>query len=254
MKWRLIELEAYDAAMNMAVDQAIYESVAMERQLPTIRFYKWLPSSVSIGVYQSHDDIGLEACRDSGIQCVRRMTGGRAVFHDKRDLTYSVIAPIRSFNYSIDSAYMEICSWIISALDEIGIKSMIKDKNNIVVDGRKISGNAAKAMEHGIYLQHGTVIYGIDHDVMPKALKVEPELVKERVTCISEHAGISQELLYRKLRGCFIKGKLIKEFGLSDFEMQRAKSLALSRYGRIALPKSSFSKSVGACYVSQGAD
>ena len=88
MKWRLIEQEAYDAAANMAIDQAICESVALEKELPTIRFYKWLPSSVSIGAYQNHSDIDLAACKKFGIGCVRRMTGGRAVFHDKNNFTY----------------------------------------------------------------------------------------------------------------------------------------------------------------------
>ena len=182
MKWRLIELETHDAQTNMAVDQAVYEQVALGNQPPTIRFYKWLPSAVSIGAYQSHKDIDLEACKHFNVQYVRRMTGGRAVFHDKKDLTYSVIAPIRVFGYSIKNAYSKICLLVMNALSDMGIDSEIKNKNDIVVGGRKISGNAAKAMEEGIYLQHGTIVYDLDMGVMPKILKVEPELIKKKVT------------------------------------------------------------------------
>ena len=83
MQWRLIEQSPYSAAMNMAIDHAIYESVANGRELPTIRFYKWINNSVSIGAYQNPNEINLEACKKHNVGIVRRMTGGRAVFHDK---------------------------------------------------------------------------------------------------------------------------------------------------------------------------
>ena len=98
MKWRFIEEEAYSAPMNMAIDHAIYESVANGRELPTIRFYNWENDSVSIGAYQNPKEINLEACKKHNVDVVRRMTGGRAVFHDKADFTYSVIATIKAFN------------------------------------------------------------------------------------------------------------------------------------------------------------
>src|SRR3989344_3306441 len=138
MKWRLIEQATYSAAMNMAIDHAVYESVANEREYPTIRFYKWLNSSVSIGAYQNPKEINLDACKKHNIGIVRRMTGGRAVFHDKIDFTYSVIAPIRVFNYSIGNAYKQICSWMINSLKELGIKAGLENKNDIMVGGKKI--------------------------------------------------------------------------------------------------------------------
>src|SRR3989338_1655502 len=101
MQWRLIEQSPYSAAMNMAIDHAIYESVANGRELPTLRFYKWQNNSVYIGAYQNPKEINLDACNKLKIDVVRRMAGGRSVLHDKMDFTYSVIAPIRVFGYSI---------------------------------------------------------------------------------------------------------------------------------------------------------
>ena len=72
MKWRLIEQATYSAAMNMAIDHAVYESVANEREYPTIRFYKWVNSSVSIGAYQNPKEINLDACKKHSIGVVRR--------------------------------------------------------------------------------------------------------------------------------------------------------------------------------------
>ena len=252
MKWRLIEQSAYSAAMNMAIDHAIYESVANGRELPTIRFYKWMPSSISLGAYQNPKEINLEACRKHNIGIVRRMTGGRAVFHDKVDFTYSVIAPIKVFNYSIENAYRQICSWIINALHELSIRAAIENKNDIMVDGKKISGNAAKAMEKGVYLQHGTLVYGIDFGIMPLALNISEDLVKGNVTSVSNHKKISQEEVYQALENNFAKGKEFRTEELSKFELMRAEDLAKTRYSTIMLPVGTLLKNKGACYVERG--
>jgi lipoate-protein ligase A len=252
MKWRLIEQGNYSPAMNMAIDQAIYESVASGRELPTIRFYKWMPSSISIGAYQNPKEINLEACRMHNIGIVRRMTGGRAVFHDKADFTYSVIAPIRIFNYSIENAYRQICSWIINALKELGIKASMEGKNDIMVDGKKISGNAAKAMGMGIYLQHGTLIYDIDFDLMPKVLNVTHDAVSEKVTSILQHKKTGQDRVYDALKNNFTKDKEIKTEELSKYEVIGAGDLASAKYNHIALPSGTLLRNKGVCYVERG--
>ena len=252
MKWRLIEQNEYSAAINMAIDHAVYESVANEREQPTIRFYRWKNSSVSIGAYQNPKEINLDACKKQGIGIVRRMTGGRAVFHDKNDFTYSVIAPIRAFNYSIENAYREICSWIINALDDLGIKAILENKNDIVVNGKKISGNAAKAMGKGIYLQHGTLVYDIDFEIMPLVLNVSKDLVKGNVTSISNHKQISQDEAYQALENNFTKDKEFKTEELSKYELMRAEDLAKTKYNTIMLPAGTLLKNKGACYVERG--
>jgi len=252
MKWRLIEQEAYPAAMNMAIDHAVYESVVNEREQPTIRFYKWKNSSVSIGAYQNPKEINLNACKKHSIGIVRRMTGGRAVFHDKDDFTYSVIAPIRAFNYSIENAYREICLWIINALNDFGIKATLENKNDIVVNGKKISGNAAKAMEKGIYLQHGTLVYDVDFDVMPQVLNITQDLAKEKIASILELKKISQNGVYETLKSNFIKNKDFKTEMPSKYELMRAEELAKAKYSTIMLSADTLLKNKGACYVERG--
>jgi len=252
MKWRLIEQQSYNAAMNMAIDHAVYESVANERELPTIRFYKWINSSVSIGAYQNPKEINLDACKKHNIGIVRRMTGGRAVFHDKVDFTYSVIAPIKVFNYSIENAYKQICSWIINGLNEIGITAALENKNDIFVNGKKISGNAAKAMDKGVYLQHGTLVYGIDFEVMPKVLNISKDIVRERVTSVLEHKKLSQDKVYDTLKNNFISNKEFKTEELSKYELMRAEDLAKTKYSTILVSAGILLKNKGACYVERG--
>ncbi len=252
MQWRLIEQEHYNAAMNMAVDEAICKSVTSKEQLPTIRFYKWKNNSVSIGSYQNQNEINLGLCKKNKVDVVRRITGGRAVYHDKRDFTYSVVAPIKVFDYSIKNAYAEICSWIMNALNDLEIKSELKNKNDIMVGNKKISGNAAKLIDNKIYLQHGTLIYDIDFEVMPKILNISEETAREKIALVRQFKKINQEKVYEILKNNFIRNKEIKIERLSSAELKIAKELAKTKYDSIEVYKDVLLKSKGACYVLGG--
>ena len=252
MQFRLIEQETYDAAMNMAIDDSIVESVSNSESLPTIRFYKWKNSSISIGSNQNQGEINLEFCRKNNIDVVRRITGGRAVYHDRDDFTYSVIAPINIFDNSIKNAYAEICSWIINALKDMGIKSRLQNTNDIMADGKKISGNAAKLFDNKIYLQHGTLVYDIDFELMPGILKISEKTAREKITSITEFKKISKEKVYETLKNNFIKNKKIQPGKLSSAELNNAQELAETKYNSIELPKNIIPKNKGACYVLSG--
>ena len=77
-------MSANNAFMNMALDEAVSEFVAGGISPPTIRFYTWTPSAVSIGYFQSlHDEVDVSRCMQQGIDIVRRRTGGGAVYHDR---------------------------------------------------------------------------------------------------------------------------------------------------------------------------
>ena len=249
MKWRFIEQETYSADINMAIDHAIYEGVGSGREKPTIRFYKWIPSSVSLGAYQNTTEINLNACKKYNVGVVRRMTGGGSVFHDNADFTYSIAAPLRIFDNSIENAYKQICSWVINALNEFGIKANLENKNDIFVDGKKISGNAAKALDKGVYFQHGTLVYDIDFEVMSSVLNISKDLVNEKVTSVLQNKNISPNKVYDKLKNSFTLDKEFKTKELSKFELMRAKDLANTRYRTIMLPAGSLVKNKGACYV-----
>ncbi|HLC59974.1 MAG TPA: biotin/lipoate A/B protein ligase family protein [Candidatus Nanoarchaeia archaeon] len=252
MHWRLLEDQSYNAAMNMAIDESIYESVAFGKQRPTIRFYKWKNNSVSLGAFQNQNEINLEECKKNNVEVVRRITGGRAVYHDKVDFTYSVIAPIKIFDNSVSNAYKEICSWIIDSLNDLGIKSKLQNKNDVMVDAGKISGNAAKLMENGIYLQHGTLVYDIDFELMPKVLNISKEMAEKKIASVLKFKKINSYEVYESLKNNFIKDKIVTIEKLSKDELKRAKELVKTKYNSIEVDKDVLLRNKGACYVLGG--
>lgn len=216
VKWDVIGLEEHNAAMNMGIDESLLEHVRDGSQNPTMRFYRWNPSAVSIGRFQGmEDEVNVAACRELGIDVVRRITGGGAVYHDYNgELTYSVIAPEVMFPKGIRESYGVICGWIISGLGEIGIESQFAPINDIIAGGRKISGNAQTRRE-GVLLQHGTILYSLDVKKMFSVLNVSKEKisdkmiksVEERVTSVSALSGAGFSELYKGIMSGFTEGK-----------------------------------------------
>ena len=228
--WRLLLTGENTAARNMAIDRAVLVSNSNGKVPPTVRFYTWRPSAISIGYFQSLDDeVNLPVCQDLGIDYVRRITGGGAVFHED-ELTYSIVIP-ESHNQipkNIMESYGRICGAIIKGLDNLGIESQYKPINDIIANGKKISGNA-QTRKMKTVLQHGTILMDVNVDKMFSVLRVPNEKikdkliadVKERVTSIKyiKNKKISFETVANAMKKGFekefkiklIKGKLTDE-------------------------------------------
>lgn len=240
--WRVIPLETWNAYLNMALDEACNEAVAAGRVPPTIRFYQWSPSAVSIGYFQSlKDEVDTERCREAGVDYIRRRTGGGAVYHDTNgEITYSVIAPESFVSKGITESYHELCGWIIDGLQSIGIDAKFKPINDIVVGPKeqKISGNA-QTRRNGVVLQHGTILYEVDVKKMFSLLtvgrdKIADKLiatVEERVTSIRRILpDISKEDVYAALLKSFTEGKSHEFSPWTEWELDRARELVVERY------------------------
>ncbi len=235
MKWRIIGFSENNAFTNMAIDEAVSEAVRAGGP-PTIRFYGWSPSAVSIGYFQS---IEREVELGTGVDVVRRRTGGGAVYHDREgEITYSIIGKEELFPKDIIASYRLICGWICDSLSLLGIKSEFKPINDIISNGKKISGNA-QTRRQGILLQHGTILYSVDVDRMFSILKVPDEkikdkmiaTVKERVTSVSQQKDITKDQLYDALLKGFTNGKDVYSAPLTENEMLRTEELVQQRYG-----------------------
>lgn len=243
--WRLIPLEVHPAAVNMAIDEILLRSVSKGDSPNVIRFYRWRPSAVSIGYFQSlRDEVDLDMCKRLGVDVVRRITGGGAVYHDfDGEVTYSVIAKEGSgIPRDILDSYRVICDGIVRGLEKLGLKGEFKPINDVVLGGRKVSGNA-QTRRMGCILQHGTILVDLDLKAMFKVLKVGGvkisdkalKSIEERVTSIRRELGkpITLEEVYKALVEGFeeaLKAKF-KPSRLTPKEVEEASLLAKSKYG-----------------------
>ncbi|MBS3778582.1 MAG: lipoate--protein ligase family protein [Candidatus Thermoplasmatota archaeon] len=193
-EWRLLKTGFQPAAVNMAIDRAILVAHSKGNVPPTVRFYGWNPPAISIGYFQNlTEEVDLKTCKQYHIDYVRRITGGGAVFHDD-EVTYSIVIqedhPQVSKN--ILESYGTICGAIINGLNTLGIKSSYAPINDILVNDKKISGNA-QTRKFNTVLQHGTILTDVDVEKMFQLLKVPNEKikgklianVKERVTSLT---------------------------------------------------------------------
>ncbi len=199
-EWRFLNTGFSDAFTNMAVDRAIMMATSEGCVPPTVRFYGWVPSAISIGYFQSlKEEVDLGMCKNLGVDYVRRITGGGAVFHEK-ELTYSIVLPEGhpSVSENILESYKRICGGIMKGLNNFGLECSYRPINDILSSGKKISGNAQTRQKKTL-LQHGTILLDVDVDKMFSILKVPSEKmkdkliknVKESVTSVSSVFGRS---------------------------------------------------------------
>ena len=174
--WRLIiEDQARSGPANMAIDQAIAESCAAGKTLPTLRFYRWEPPAISLGRHQPSSDINLDVAEEHGYEIVRRTTGGRAILHVD-ELTYSVSAPQdeERMKGRVLDAYLQISNALVTGLQLLGIQAdkaggdvragrdvsaacfEVPSAYEITVQGRKLLGSA-QSRRAGYVLQHGSL-------------------------------------------------------------------------------------------------
>lgn len=211
MKCRLLLTGKRSGYWNMALDEAILSKVGAGESPPTLRLYGWVPPCVSIGYFQGlREEVDLEECFREGVEVVRRLTGGGAVFHDK-EITYSIIAKEKEFPKDVMKSYQKICSGLTAGFANLGVKSEFAPLNDILSGGKKISGNA-QTRRMGCVLQHGTVLLDVDVERMFSLLKVPNEKVrdkmvksvKERVTSV-RHV-LKQEVAFSKAEEAFADG------------------------------------------------
>jgi lipoate-protein ligase A len=190
-EWRFIGIKTNDATSNMAIDEAIVLARSQDRVPNTVRLYKWKPPAVSIGYFLKINEVAdLQACKKLGIDVVRRISGGGAVYHSENEVTYSAIVnqddPVVS--QDVIELYKKLSGAIASVPRKLGLEASFEPGHpgvcpNMIVAGKKISGNA-QARKKGVILQHGTLLLDCDLDVMSKVLRMPFSLIADKVTTI----------------------------------------------------------------------
>ena len=235
--WRLI-IDDGTAHWQMALDEALLILKAEGRIPNTIRLYVIKPSAVTIGYFQKvSESVNLAYTEANKIPVVRRITGGGAVLHDQDgEVTYCVAVSSKDVPQNILDSYRVICSGIVETLKLFGLKAEFAPVNDVLVGGKKISGSA-QARRPGAVLQHGTLMYNTDLELLSRSLAVPKEKladhgvrsITERVTTISRALGreVSKEEVMEFMKLGFERALRIRleEGKLSKEEINLAKKL-----------------------------
>ena len=173
-----------DAYFNMAVEEYVFTHFTDDI------FMLWRNEpAIIVGLFQnSLAEINLDYVKEKNIKVVRRLTGGGAVFHDLQNLNFTFVESNSKGNFRT------FTQPIIEVLNGIGVDARFEGRNDLMIDGRKFSGNA-QCVSNGRMLHHGTLLFDTAMTDMSNALKVNPikfedkavKSVRKRVTNISEH-------------------------------------------------------------------
>lgn len=212
--WRLLDTGRRSAVENMALDDVILECRGKDLIPNTLRFLQFDPSAVLIGYNQSvQQEVRTEFCAMKGIDVNRRLTGGGAIFFGKKSLGWEIFASKSELgaHQPITELFERMCKGTTLALTALGIRSSFRPKNDIEIDGRKISGTGGTERD-GAFLFQGTLLIDFDVDMMVRALRIpimklkdkEIKSLKERVTCI--HWELERKPSLIKIKQALTKG------------------------------------------------
>ena len=253
-KWRLLDTGNSSGAMNMAIDEAILIACQKGIVPPTLRFYGWNKPTVSLGLFQNADEsINIKECSRQSIEVVRRMTGGRAVLHEK-ELTYSITSKTDNllFPSDIKGRYRVIAEAILGGLLRVGINgkfSTISGKKlpksplcfsspssyEILIDGKKLVGSAQRVLTD-TFLQHGSILLDFDKE---RHLSIFRYPSPDVINGITSLKILGHQIALEKLKEGLIKGfeerlgiKLIPS-NLITFEASMVETLSKDKYSHL---------------------
>jgi len=196
-EFRIIDTGVREGRSNIAFDPALIELRQQERVPDTIRFMRFPPTAL-IGRHQDLSrEINLEFCAEHGIGIVRRVTGGGAIYLDEGQLGWELVFHRSSLGIaSLPDLAAAICNAAAAGLRELGVPAKFRPRNDIEVDGRKISGTGG-FFDGDILIYQGTVLVDMNPLHMVRALNIpaakvakhDLDTAEQRVVTLKELLG-----------------------------------------------------------------
>lgn len=197
---KYIPFEINTGEKNMQIDNDLLE-FAIQNKLdePILRLYGWSPACISLGRNQNEAFLDMNFLKSKNIEVVRRLTGGRALLHDK-EITYSYVCSASSLKKgeSVVESYKEISQLLIDAFEILGLKLEFGQKSphtkfdycmsvstgaDLGFEGKKLIGSAQFRKE-GYILQHGSILIDYDKELIEQLFKEKVD--ENALICISK--------------------------------------------------------------------
>ena len=229
-----IESDRTDPAFNLALEEYIFETLEPGREC----FMLWQnKNTIVVGKYQNTaEEINREYVESRGIRVVRRLSGGGAVYHDNGNLNFTFIV---NQDTRPDFNFQLFCIPVVKALQQFGVAASFTGRNDLVIDGKKISGNS-QYTRRGRILHHGCIMLDSNLEHVQDALRVKAakftsksvKSVQSRVTTINEHAPrrISMEEFRQALKKEVFTAADMEPYQLTSEDLCKIEELAEKKY------------------------
>ena len=232
---RYIQSHSTDPHFNLALEQHVFDNLDQGHSY----FMLWQNSkAVIVGKHQNTiAEINAAYVRELDIAVVRRLSGGGAVYHDLGNLNFTFIADSGGPGFD----FATFCKPVAGALVKIGAPVEISGRNDMTIDGKKISGNA-QYMKRGRVMHHGTILYDSDLEVLGRALAAPPDKieskgiksVRSRVTNIKPYlkSGLDTAWFRDRLRDLMFKEYAMQTYALTPDDLKAVRRLRDTVYSR----------------------
>ncbi|MDP4170833.1 MAG: lipoate--protein ligase [Bacillota bacterium] len=224
-----------DPRINLAIEEYALKNLDINDTY--LLFYINEPSIIIGKNQNSVEEINTVYVEENGIHVVRRLSGGGAVYHDLGNLNFSFITKDDGESFHNFRKFTEP---VINALKKLGVNAELSGRNDILAEGRKISGNA-QFSTRGRMFSHGTLLFDSEMDHVVSALNVKKDKIeskgiksiRSRVANISEF--LSENLSIEQFRTLLLKNIFegeteIPEYVLTDDDWEKIHALSKERY------------------------
>jgi len=221
--------------INLAIEEYVLKHMDLEEDY--LLFYINEPSII-IGKNQNTiEEINTKYVTDHNIHVVRRLSGGGAVYHDLGNLNFSFLTKDDGQSFHNFRKFTEP---VVEALKKLGVNAELTGRNDITVEGRKISGNAMFATK-GRMFSHGTLMLDSEIDAVVSALKVKKDKIESKgIKSIRSRVANINEFLENKLtmeqfksiilESIFDGKENIREYILTDEDWEKIHEISNERY------------------------
>ena len=178
--WRLIDTGLRPAAQNMAINRAMLEAHQQGAIPHTLRFLRFTPCAL-LGFHQSAEqELRTDYCAENGIDIQRRITGGGAIYFDETQIGWELYLDKKTLGSSDMSVIAaRICTAAAKGISRLGVNAVFRPRNDIEVDGRKVSGTGG-AFDGDSILYQGTLLIDFDVERMLRVLRIPAEKLSDK--------------------------------------------------------------------------